>query len=550
MDEVEENNSLIAFRELIMSMLLNKKRGEAIEEMVNYITQREKLISIRNDEDSEVWIYHEGIFVPEGKSYIKNYVRDILKNAYTGHLANAVIERIVVDNYMEQEEFFKEPPPDLIVVENGIIDLKLNKLMNFTDKIKFFNKMPVIYDKSKDCPAIKQFFKEVLKDEKDLNIIQEMFGFILYREYFLEKSIMLLGKGGNGKGKTLDLIKQFIGASNCCEVSLNAMENDNFILSELFKKQVNLSGDLSKYALKNTGNFKKLTGRDLITAPRKFKRPITFVNYAKMIFSCNELPMTYDLTDGFWRRWIMLDYPFQFLPEKEYKKEKDNNKYVKLQDPDIIKKIVNKDELSGLLNWSIEGLHKLFKNKEFSYNVTCKELEKEWMRKSNSFSAFCMDLLEEEYDSYITKKELRGYYHKYCNYFKLRSVSDKSIKHILSEKYGVTDDKIIVDGSSVWCWLGIKLKNFQESKVSKDFNGFFTYIQISNSYISKKTVANLANHPDRQKESVITNEEVIKNEIYHKCSICQNYPSHFWDKNGKPICKSCKKGLDKLGGYL
>ena len=32
---------------------------------------------------------------------------------------------------------------------------------------------------------------------------------------------------------------------------------------------------------------------------RKFKTRVKFINYAKMIFSANEVPMTYDLSDGF-----------------------------------------------------------------------------------------------------------------------------------------------------------------------------------------------------------------------------------------------------------
>jgi hypothetical protein len=45
--------------------------------------------------------------------------------------------------------------------------------------------------------------------------------------------------------------------------------------------------------------------------------------------------------------------------------------------------------------------------KTFSSTKGSEDVKELWIRKSNSFMAFCLDCLEEDYDSYITKKELR-----------------------------------------------------------------------------------------------------------------------------------------------
>jgi hypothetical protein len=51
------------------------------------------------------------------------------------------------------------------------------------------------------------------------------------------------------------------------------------------------------------------------------------VNYAKIIISTNNLPTTDDKTIGFYRRWLIVDFPNQFseqkdilndIPEEEY----------------------------------------------------------------------------------------------------------------------------------------------------------------------------------------------------------------------------------------
>jgi len=35
----------------------------------------------------------------------------------------------------------------------------------------------------------------------------ELFGFLLYKNYFIEKGVMFIGDGRNGKGKTINLMK-------------------------------------------------------------------------------------------------------------------------------------------------------------------------------------------------------------------------------------------------------------------------------------------------------------------------------------------------------
>jgi len=396
----------------IYTLLLQKKKGQATELIVNYILTNEKIYTTRCDENSEMWIYKEGIYLPQARTYIQETCREILDDIYTTNLYNQVVSKIEADTYINQDDFFKEEDVNLIAVENGILNLKTKELMPFDSKYRFFAKLPVEYDKNKDCKKIKAFFESLFKDKNEIEVVQEIFGYLLHKDYFLEKAFMFLGTGRNGKGKTISLMKEFIGIDNCSEVPLDDLERDIFALGELFKKQANLCGDLSKTALKNTGNFKKLTGRDLISANRKFLSRVKFVNYSKMIFSCNELPVTYDLTTAFFNRWIILDFPYTFLPQNEINNlPKKERKDVKLCDPSIIEKISTPEEMSGLLNWALVGLERIIKNKSFSYSPSTEETKTKWLRKSDSCTAFLMDCVEVDYKSYISKKEFRKEYY-------------------------------------------------------------------------------------------------------------------------------------------
>jgi len=112
--------------------------------------------------------------------------------------------------------------------------------------------------------------------------------------------------------------------------------------------------------------FKTLTGRDLIAAPRKYLTRVKFVNFAKMVFACNKLPRTKDTSTAFWNRWILFEFPYTFLSEKEINSlTEEEEKNVRLRDVNIIEKLSSPDELSGLLNRALDGLARLFANKDF-----------------------------------------------------------------------------------------------------------------------------------------------------------------------------------------
>jgi len=171
-------------------------------------------------------------------------------------------------------------------------------------------------------------------------------------------------------------------------------------------------------------------------------------------------------------RWIIIEYPNQFITKEELERldpqEKQNKK---IADPNIIKKIATPGELSGLLNHALDGLDRLEKNKDFSYNKSMAEIKKMWMRKSNSFKAFLMDCIEEEYESTISKKELQQAYHKYCRKHKLKSVGTRTIKNTLAYEHGVLEERL-TDETRTRVWSGIKFKeNYYSSYMNNKENG-------------------------------------------------------------------------------
>ena len=438
-----EPNELFALRNEVISLLAQKERRKATELIVNYVEERNYIYTTRDDLKSEMWIYEEGIYIPQGKSYIIENCRKILRENYTTQVCNEVISKVEADTYIDIDEFFKSNLIYEIPVENGILNIQTRELLEFNPKKIFFNKLPIKYDSDAVCPNITKFFRSTLKHSDDTKVMFELFGYCLLKEYRYERAFMFVGNGRNGKSKTLTLLKMFLGAMNCCSIPLSQINPISSSVCELYGRLVNLAGDLSNTDLKDTGTIKQVTGRDLLNAKRKFLRDLIFVNYAKMVFACNELPRVYDMSEGFWSRWLLLEFPYKFIDEKEYELlEPEEKKMHKIRDEDIIENITSKEEMSGLLNMALESLKRLQDNHDFSYSKGTKEIKDMWIRQSDSFMAFCFDHVQENVDGHVTKRELRRFFSKYCKKHKISGAGDKGIKVTLENNYGVIETQL------------------------------------------------------------------------------------------------------------
>ena len=514
---------------LILMDLQLKKRNEATEKIVNYIKKKHYIYVTRNDNNPEFWIYENGIYVAEGKTYIKEIIRTILQEVTTTQIINLVLEKIELDNYIDENKFFNTNLKNEIPVLNGILNLETKQIKEYNPKKIFFNKINASYKPEQDCPNIKQFFKEIIENESDIKIIQELLGFVLYKEYFIEKAFMFLGNGRNGKSKTTELIKKLLGAENVKNFQLQQLTTEKPMISELHGSLANIGSEINNDSLKDTSIFKSLTGRDLITSDRKYKNTITFTNYAKLIFCANELPRTYDLSTAFFQRWILINFPYTFLPQKEYEERKQEPN-IKLQNPYILEQISTEEEMSGLLNWAVEGLQNIKKQKEFSNSKTTTEIKEIWIRKSDSFSAFVSDCMVEEWNSGVKKADVRRAYAEYCKMHKLKGTSDKSIK-IYFDNIGVTQNRMQNINEDFLYWEGISWNKdriiCENHRHHTENRGFSETLEILNyrgfqKRAVKSVMSVMENKPNDEKQTFLkiyfdAKENFTLNEIEKFC---------------------------------
>lgn len=157
-------------------------------------------------------------------------------------------------------------------------------------------------------------------------------GYIFTNGLKLKKVAILYGGGANGKSVFFDIIQALIGRDNICNYSLQSLTKvDSYERASLSNKLLNYASEINGKLEAST--FKQLASGEPIQARQIYGQPFTMMNYAKLMFNCNELPKEVENTEAFFRRFLI--FPFtQTIPKAE-------------QDPELSTKIIQ-TELSGV----------------------------------------------------------------------------------------------------------------------------------------------------------------------------------------------------------
>jgi P4 family phage/plasmid primase-like protien len=360
----------------------------------------------------------ETVYVWDGKKYTsggKEVIKTKLEELTSIHCkstdATEVYEKIKRKTSVGKEEF--EVSDRYINFLNGVYDIQSKKLLPHSPNLFFKHLIPLTYDSSKDCPEFKKFMEEALYPE-DIPVMQEWYGFCLIRNYFLKKGAICVGQKDTGKTLNQKVLIRFIGEENKCGLSLQKISsNSNFAKYSLRDKHLNAFDDLSSEDLSDGGGFKLATGGGYISAEEKFGDTCEFKSFAKQFFCCNKIPPVKDNNDpAYFDRWII--FKFDNVPDK--------------LDPYLYDKLITSDELSGILNWALEGLFRLIENGKFSYTKSPEQIKNIMERSGNPLAPFVQDVLQKSESGEISKEDL---YEVYCEYMK-----DKDLPKLSKEQLG------------------------------------------------------------------------------------------------------------------
>ena len=340
------------------------------------------------------------------------------------------------------------PPERCLNLENGLYTIDDKEFGSHMRENFFLHKMPVKFDRDAKCPQFIEFLNQTFENDQQLvNVTAEIFGYcLLGGDPFLHKAFVLYGSGRNGKSTWLDILKELMGKGNYASVPMNKL-GDPFSAFGLHGKLANITGELPTGKI-SSDDFKTVVGGEEIICSAKYKDQFSLRVRAKMIFACNLFPVFNDSTPGMREKLL-------FMPFNNYLEEHD-------RDVKLFSKL--KIEMSGILNFALEGLDRILERGRLPEVDAAKEVMKKYRGESDSVYLFfevCLEITQFKVkpDERIPLKFLYGRYQLFCSEEGFRQPIGKG-------KFGKKIEAILIEKSREKKWYfkekkGEFLKPFQ-----------------------------------------------------------------------------------------
>jgi len=209
--------------------------------------------------------------------------------------------------------------------------------------------------------------------------LQEFFGYCLMPHARYKKALLCVGESDCGKSTIPYLIRQLVGRSNVCSVSVEDMD-DSRKRAPLLGKLVNLLTELTSDAMIADGGFKTLVStEEPIQFDPKYLPPVMDVPICKHVIVTNTLPTINDRSKGTYNRLLIVRFN-HVIPRHE-------------QDRAIWDKLA--EDLPGILLWALEGAQRLY-HAGGNFTASGDEEVEEYRRKQNPLLEFLAECAEPE----------------------------------------------------------------------------------------------------------------------------------------------------------
>lgn len=245
-------------------------------------------------------------------------------------------------------------------------------------RCRYLQSVAIVDKDDAECPKWLQFLEDVFMFDHDkqekIDFLQTFLGAcVTGQAHVYDRAVMLLGQGANGKSVFCDVVEALFPEGSVTAVppqDMSKMER-NVALS---KALLNLVTDIPTKDLRDVGAFKQIVSGDPVEARRLYSNPFRFRPTCGHLFSANSLPSTNDYSNGFFRRWVILEFNRNFQGAGN----RPRNELV----ADIL------TEKSGIMVWALQGAVKLMANGSYFIPKSHLRVEQEWRNHNDQVRAF------------------------------------------------------------------------------------------------------------------------------------------------------------------
>lgn len=287
----------------------------------------------------------------------------------------------------------------LINLLNGTYEIHNGKagLRAFTKNDYLTYQLPFAYKPGAAAPRFAQFLDTVLPDKACQQIIAEYIAYT-FTDLKLEKVLISYGTGANGKSVIFEIVNALLGKENISNYSLASLCSE-YQRAQLGDKLLNYASEIDQKVERSL--FKILASGEPIDARHPYSKPFIMQKYCKFWFNSNEMFSNPEITEGFFRRLLVIPFSVT-IPEEQ-------------RNPHLAKTIIA-EELPGIFNWVLEGLQRLLSQNGFTKSETVENFLKNYQLQSDSVQQF---IEEEGYrkcpDNGILLCELYPEYRLFCS---------------------------------------------------------------------------------------------------------------------------------------
>lgn len=394
-------------------------------------------------ETDDILVYDEGVYRRGGDIIIKQECERLIPDC-SKYMVNEVTATISRRTGLPKSAFNSNS--NLIHLENCIYDLDQGKVLDFNPDILATVKIPVRYDQTKKPVRFIRFLNQCLSPRDVFTIIEQMASCLIKSAKF-GKAFMYVGEGSNGKSTLLYVLENMLGKQNISHISIHELDESRFAKAELDGKLANIYADISNQELRNVGILKIMITGDMITVERKNRDPYSMENFGKLFFSANQIPQVYDDSDGFYRRFMLVEWNRKFA-------DREANINLKYE-------LTTDEEKSGILNILLHFARLLNKRGYFVNGDQVLTLRQKWKEKANSVEQFFETQMAYADDFMIEKTRLYQAYTDWCKRNKLYAANRKTFQQEVIYNSNLEDDgkpHRLENGKQARVWLGGKLK--------------------------------------------------------------------------------------------
>jgi putative DNA primase/helicase len=200
-------------------------------------------------------------------------------------------------------------PEGVVPFKNGLLDLHSGELYAPTPGHALDWCLPHDYDPQATCPGIHAWLLRATDHDGETVELLRAWLAALVRGIPLQKFLVLIGRGGTGKGTFQRLAAALVGDANVAISTLRDLEGNRFETAKLYGKRLCMINEAGRHG-GALNMLKSMTGGDALPLERKHQQQTgTFVFDGLTLLATNEDVQSTDATSGLERRRVTVRFP-------------------------------------------------------------------------------------------------------------------------------------------------------------------------------------------------------------------------------------------------